>query len=73
MTKKERIAELERKVAALEAINFAALFGSERATPVWRCRCGRTDTHACWITPYDTGSGGTTAVTNLPTYIGAAS
>jgi hypothetical protein len=75
MTKKERIAELERKVAQLEAQALMGLFGSEKPTyvyPYWSVipptygviycsRCGRAGNHICNpITWYTTTTSGWT-------------
>jgi hypothetical protein len=75
MTKRERIAELERKVAALEAKPIVYPYWN--VLPNYGCcpRCGSYGTHVC----YYTVSSGTVTVPNdignvsEITYIGAAS
>lgn len=79
MTKKERIAELERKVAELEADRLARQFYIPSIPSVWvnygQCPyCGQANTmgHACYRYTVWNGTTTVSSADNI-TYIGAAS
>ncbi len=84
MTKKERIAELERKVAELEADRLARQFYIPAIPSVWanygQCPyCGQSNTmgHVCWrgwsgTTTVSTDTTTVSSDTNDISWIGAA-